>query len=86
MWPEVRSQPRAFLLCDYDNTGDDAQARTQRDTESEVVEEKPGEDADESAECDPDPEIGPDPETWGATGSVVVRHRVSPGTREALRS
>ncbi|WP_433789777.1 hypothetical protein [Actinoplanes sp. CA-252034] len=41
-------------------------ARIQRDTETDVVEHDPGDDAEGSAKSDPDLDIRPDPKTCGA--------------------
>ncbi|MEU8662313.1 hypothetical protein [Actinoplanes philippinensis] len=65
---------------DEDDAGRHTQGRTQRDTETDVVEQDPGDGAEGSAKRGPDPDIRPDPEACGAAGLVVARHRISPRT------
>ena len=43
--------------CEDDDASGHTQGRTQRDTETDVVEQDPGDDAEGSAKSDPDPDI-----------------------------
>ncbi|GIE89745.1 hypothetical protein Are01nite_62250 [Actinoplanes regularis] len=47
----------AIRSRDDDDAGGRTQGRTQRDTETDVVEQDPGDDAEGSAKGDPDPDI-----------------------------